>query len=73
MYASLYATTNGVFDSVPVEKIKTAEEALLRELKSKHAKVVETINTGDKPSDAHNETILKVAKSVAHSYSEAKE
>jgi F-type H+-transporting ATPase subunit alpha len=72
MYASLLAATNGVFDTVPVEKVKTVEESLFRELKSKHAKVIDAVNTGDKPTDAQNETILKVAKSVAASY-EAKD
>jgi F0F1-type ATP synthase alpha subunit len=31
MYAMLYAATNGAFDKVPVDKIKTAEAALLRD------------------------------------------
>lgn len=72
MYASLYAATNGAFDKVPVEKIKLAQEALLRELKAKHAKLIEAINTGDKPKDDQNEIVLKVAQSVAESYKEAK-
>jgi F-type H+/Na+-transporting ATPase subunit alpha len=72
MYSSLYSATQGAFDKVPVDKIKLAEEALHRELKSKHSKLVETINTGDKPSDSQNETILKVAKNVTDSYKEAK-
>ena len=72
MYASLYAAGQGAFDDVPVEKIKLAEEALHRELKSKHASLTETLNTGDKPTDAQNETVLKVAKAVAETYKEAK-
>jgi len=70
MYASLLAATEGAFDTVPLEKIKQAEEALHRELKSKHAKLIDTVNTGDKVSDADNEAILKVAKSVASTYAE---
>lgn len=72
MYTALYAATQGAFDPVPVDKINPAKEALLRELKSKHAKLVEALNTGDKPSDDQNEAILKVAKQVAESYKEAK-
>jgi F-type H+/Na+-transporting ATPase subunit alpha len=72
MYASLYAAGQGVFDHISVEKVKPAEAALHRELKSKHAKLVETLNTGDKPSDVQNETILKVAKAIADTYKEAK-
>jgi F-type H+-transporting ATPase subunit alpha len=68
MYSSLYVAGEGAFDNVPVEKIKAAEAALHRELKSKHAKLTEELNTGDKPTDAQNETILKVAKSVAATY-----
>jgi F-type H+-transporting ATPase subunit alpha len=70
MYASLYAAQSGAFDDVPVEKIKAAQGALLRELKAKHAKLIEALNTGDKPTDAQNETILKVAKQVAATYKE---
>jgi F-type H+-transporting ATPase subunit alpha len=72
MYASLYAATNGSFDDVPVEKIKLAQVALLRELKAKHTKLVDTLNTGDKPSDVNNEQVLKVASSVAETYKDKK-
>lgn len=68
MYASLLAVSNGCFDNVPIEKIKPAEDALLAELKSKHAKLTDAINTGDKPTDAQNAEVLKVAKAVAKSY-----
>lgn len=70
MYSSLLAATQGVFDQVPLEKIKPAEEALHRELKSKHAKLTEALNSGDKPTDQQNEEVLKVAKAVADSYKE---
>ena len=70
MYSILYAATNGAFDKVPLDKIEAAQEALLRDLKSKQAKLIEAINTGDKPSDAQNATILKVANSIAASYGE---
>jgi F-type H+-transporting ATPase subunit alpha len=68
MYASLYAAGQGAFDEVPVEKVKLAQEALLRELKAKQAKLVEALNTGDKPADAQNEQVLKIAKAVAQTY-----
>ncbi len=70
MYASLLAATSGAFDKVPLDKIKAAEEAMHRELKAKHAKLTDTINTGDKVADADNEAVLKVAKSVAATYTE---
>ncbi len=72
MYAVLYSANEGTFDIVALDKVEAAREALLRELKSKHAKLVETINTGDKVSDKDNETLLKVATTIAKTY-EAKE
>ncbi len=71
MYSSLFAAGQGAFDAVPIEKIKPAEEALHREIK-KNAKLVESLNTGDKPTDAQNEAVLKIAKAVAATYKEAK-
>ena len=71
MYASLLAATEGAFDVVPIEKIKPAEQALHRELKSKHAKLITALDTGDKPTDEQKATVLKVAKSVAESYKKA--
>ncbi len=68
MYCLLYAANEGVFDSVPLDKVATATENLLAELKKKHAKLVETLNTGDKVSDQDNEVVLKTAKSIASSY-----
>lgn len=72
MYASLFAATSGAFDSVPLNKIKTAQVALLRELSLRHAKLVESINSGDKPSDDQNEALLKLAKEIAFGYLEHK-
>ncbi len=68
MYSILHSANEGAFDIVPLEKVEAAREAILRELKSKHAKLVETINTGDKVADKDNETILKVANTVAKQY-----
>ncbi|HVV67181.1 MAG TPA: F0F1 ATP synthase subunit alpha [Candidatus Saccharimonadales bacterium] len=72
MYAALMAANEGCFDDVPLEKIKIAEQALLRELKSRHTKLIEAVNTGDKPTDVQNDTIIKLAKKVAETYKESK-
>jgi F0F1-type ATP synthase alpha subunit len=69
MYCLLYAANEGIFDSVPLDKVALATENLLNELRKKHAKLVATVNTGDKVSDQDNEVILKVAKSIASTYS----
>ena len=68
MYSSLLAATSGCFDKVPLEKIKAAEEALLNELKTKHAKLTEALNTGDKPTDEQNDQVVKVANEIAKTY-----
>jgi F-type H+-transporting ATPase subunit alpha len=68
MYSSLYAANNGCFDSIPLDKVKPAEAALHRELSSKHAKLTEELNSGDKPTEAQAATVLKVAKAVCESY-----
>jgi F-type H+-transporting ATPase subunit alpha len=73
MYAILYAANQGIFDEVPLDKIEMALSAELRELKTKHAKLVEALNTGDKPTDEQNATVVKVAKSIADTYKPAKE
>ncbi|MEI9913961.1 MAG: F0F1 ATP synthase subunit alpha [Candidatus Saccharibacteria bacterium] len=70
MYALLYSATEGVFDSVPINKIALATENLLLELKNKQAKLTERLNTGDKPNEADNATVLKIAKAIAASYKE---
>ncbi len=68
MYVMLLSASNGAFDKVPVEKIKTAEAALLRDLKHDHAKLVEHINTGAEADEAGREEILKLARSIAKAY-----
>ena len=68
MYALLYAATNGAFDEVPLPKIEAAKDALLRELKTKHDKLISTLNTGDKPSEADQKTVLKVAETITKTY-----
>ncbi|HEY4160611.1 MAG TPA: F0F1 ATP synthase subunit alpha [Candidatus Saccharimonadales bacterium] len=68
MYSVLYAATNGAFDTVPLEKIDAAREALLRELKAKHGKLTEALNTGAKPTDEQNDQVIKVAKEIAKQY-----
>lgn len=68
MYAMLLAATKGAFDKVPLDKVKAAEEALFRELKGKHAKLVDALNTGDKPTDEQNDTVMKLAQTIAKTY-----
>jgi F-type H+-transporting ATPase subunit alpha len=68
MYSILFAANAGAFDHVPLEKVEAAKDALLRELKSKHAKLTESLNTADKPSDKENEAVLNIAKTITKTY-----
>jgi F-type H+-transporting ATPase subunit alpha len=68
MYSLLLAATKGVFDKVPLEKIKACEEALLQELKGKHKKLIDELNTGAKPTDDQIEAVVKAAEVIAKSY-----
>lgn len=72
MYAMLLAATNGCFDTVPVDKLKVVEANLLRDLKSKHAKVIDHINTGAEPEDKDKEAIIALATQIAKAYEPVK-
>ena len=68
--ASLMAATEGVFDTIPVDKIKEAQASLLHELKTQHKKDMEELNKGDKPTDKIKEVILLTAKEIAEGLGE---
>jgi F-type H+-transporting ATPase subunit alpha len=68
MYIVLLSAIRGCFDIIPLEKVQAAQEALLQEIKQKHTKLADAINTGDKPTDDQNEQIIKVANKIAESY-----
>ncbi|MBI1856751.1 F0F1 ATP synthase subunit alpha [Candidatus Saccharibacteria bacterium] len=68
MYATLLAATNGCFDKVALDKVKTAEANLLRELKHEYAKDMENINTGLEPDQKIQKKIIDIANKIALSY-----
>ncbi len=63
--ASIYTVNEGLFDSVPVAKIKEAQGTLLTRLWTEHKEAMRTLNKGDAPSDEILKTIKKVAQEVA--------
>jgi F-type H+-transporting ATPase subunit alpha len=73
MYVMLLAATEGCFDSVPIDKIKTAESNLLREIKHEEPKIVEQINTGDEPDEKAKKSIISIANKIAKSYHHVEE
>jgi F-type H+-transporting ATPase subunit alpha len=68
MYSILLATTNGCFDKVPVDKIKTVEANLLRDIKRKSEAVIKVLDTGAEPSEEQRNEILKHANAIAKAY-----
>lgn len=68
MYAILLAATNGCFDPIPLDKVKSAEANLLRELKHDHGKDMEHINTGAEPDEKVQKMIVDIANKIAVSY-----
>jgi F-type H+-transporting ATPase subunit alpha len=66
--ASIYAVTNGLFDTVTVAKIKDAQTALLTRLWTDHKEEMRTLNKGDKPSDDVLKLIKKAATSAAKGF-----
>jgi F-type H+-transporting ATPase subunit alpha len=68
MYCSLLAATEGIFDKVPVDKIKSAEESLLRDIKKNHSDVLKALEEGSEPSEIIVKKISSVAVKVASGY-----
>ncbi len=68
--AALMAANEGAFDTVPVDSIKKAQDALLSTLWSAHKKDMTTLDKGAAPDDKTKSLILKVAQSVAKEYKE---
>lgn len=68
MYATLLASSNGCFDAVPLDKVKTAQANLLIELKHDHAKDMAKINEGDEADAKPQKKIIDIANKIAVSY-----
>lgn len=66
--ATIVAGTEGAFDNVPTEKIKTAHDNLLTILEQKHKKLVESLNPDAKVDDATKKKIIDVAVHIANQY-----
>lgn len=63
--AVVSAGTRGIFDDVPIENIKKAQDNLLSTLHSQYAKEMDQLNKGDKPTDKQLKVIIDTASAVA--------
>jgi F-type H+-transporting ATPase subunit alpha len=63
--ATMLSAGQGVFDDVPLEKLKHVQHAILSVLKADHKKLIDEVNKGAALTDEQKETILKAARSQA--------
>jgi F-type H+-transporting ATPase subunit alpha len=69
---TILAGTEGAFDGVPADKIKTAQESLLSTMEQKHKKIIEKLQAGEKLDDETKTKIAEVAADIARQYKPAK-
>jgi F-type H+/Na+-transporting ATPase subunit alpha len=65
--AIIYASTNGLLDSVPVEKVKEFEKEFSTVLSASHKEVLSALKAG-KIDDSVTNTLKEVAKSLSKRY-----
>ena len=69
-FVSIHAVTGGMFDDVPVAKIKDAQSALLTYLWKNSKDSMRELNKGDKPSDEQLKLIDEATKEIAKGFEE---
>jgi F-type H+-transporting ATPase subunit alpha len=69
---SIIASTEGAFDGLDVSDIKPAQQALLELVQSKHKKLADKFDKGEKPTDEDKKTVVEIAQKIADEYKGAK-
>ena len=69
-FVSIHAVTGGMFDDVPVAKIKDAQSALLTYLWKNSKDAMRELNKGNKPSDEQLKLIDEATKEIAKGFEE---
>ncbi len=67
---SIYAVNAGLFDEVPVAKIKPAQADLLTRLHKDHPKEMDELNKGDKMSEKTEKFVKDLAEKIAKGFKE---
>lgn len=67
---SIYAVNEGLFDEVPVAKIKPAQADMLTRIYKDYPKEMDELNKGDKMSDKTEKLIKDLAEKVAKGFKE---
>lgn len=66
--SAIYAANEGIFDKIPVEKVKDAQAALYSRVSQHHKALVEKLDSGQAPDEKDLTAIAKAAKEAAHGY-----
>lgn len=69
-FVSIHAVTGGMFDEVPVAKIKDAQSSLLTYLWKNSKDAMRELNKGDKPTDEQLKLIDEATKEIAKGFEE---
>ncbi len=69
-FVSIHAVTSGVFDSVPVAKIKEAQASLLTQLWNSNKDAMRELNKGAKPTDEQLQVIDEATQVAAKGFEE---
>ena len=69
-FVSIHAVTGGMFDDVPVSKIKDAQSSLLTYLWKNSKDAMRDLNKGNKPSDEQLKLIDEATKEIAKGFEE---
>ena len=69
----LLALAEGFFDSIPIDNMQEAEEALLKDCKKLPAEILKVMLLDKNLSDKDHETIIKIARSALAPYQEKSE
>lgn len=69
----LLAATRGVFDKVPVEKVKDAEAAIFSAVETSHQEILKNLEKNGNWTDADKEAVLVTAKEAVKNFSSNEE
>jgi F-type H+-transporting ATPase subunit alpha len=67
----LMAATQGAFDSLTNHNVEEAIHSLITKVKKAHPKLIDSLNTGAKPSDDDTKAVVAIAHDVAKTYGKA--
>lgn len=68
---AMLAVTTGIFDEIPIEKIRAEEERLRSVIREEHGYLCERITRGEQLTDRDREIVMDVARRIVREMAEA--